>query len=319
MGYSSTVLICILMMQNFTTLLILKVMDKQDQIEYQKEIAIHWMPCVLFFCCNIFTSLKSLAYINVPTFTIFRNVQPLFAIIIDLFLRKQEVPNNHSLFFLFMILYGAYIYAKNDVAYDPLGYFWAIFHVLSMSLYAVLVKIKTCLPNSETQMKACDMSYYNNLLSLPLLTLLFLIEMAMSSSIEFDNLFITLYDCAFNKKKYCFLSLLVSFGGAYAVSLYGFEAQKILSPISWLTFNNISKIPAILLAISIWGPNLNSIECIGLSLSLLGGYSYSLSQQNLLGNSNFRRSLLFMCLFLCLFAIFDINTLVNSIKLYLTT
>lgn len=50
---------------------------------FEKEKGQKWVPCSIFFSINIFTSIISFLYINVPTFTIFRNLQPLSAIALN--------------------------------------------------------------------------------------------------------------------------------------------------------------------------------------------------------------------------------------------
>jgi hypothetical protein len=70
----------LLLMQNLFTLLILIYTTKPH---FEKEKGQKWVPCSIFFSINIFTSIISFLYINVPTFTIFRNLQPLSAIALN--------------------------------------------------------------------------------------------------------------------------------------------------------------------------------------------------------------------------------------------
>jgi hypothetical protein len=44
------------------------------------------------------------------------------------------------------------------------------------------------------------------------------------------------------------------------VSLYGFRAQQVMSPSSWLTLNNLSKIPAICISMLLFGGELSGLN-----------------------------------------------------------
>ena len=55
-----------------------------------------------------------------------------------------------------------------------------------------------------------------------------------------------------------------------------------MSPVTFLVFNNLNKIPAILISTALW-PHLETAnttqEIMGIVLSLYGGFLYSLSKQ----------------------------------------
>ena len=44
------------------------------------------------------------------------------------------------------------------------------------------------------------------------------------------------------------------------MSLYGFRAQQVMSPSSWLTLNNLSKIPAICISMLLFGGELSGLN-----------------------------------------------------------
>jgi hypothetical protein len=46
-----------------------------------------------------------------------------------------------SLFLLFVVFLGSFMYAYHDLEFDQTGYFWALLHNLSMTCYLVLVKV----------------------------------------------------------------------------------------------------------------------------------------------------------------------------------
>jgi len=277
--YFSNSMSFVLIFQNVFSLGMLKLIHRDLGSDWDK-MAIQWIPCALFFCINIFTSMKALAYINVPTFTLFRNSQPIFTVWVDLVVRKTPVPSPFSLFFLFCIMYGAFMYALHDLNFDWRGYVWAMLHIVSMCLYAVLVKLKT----HTLELKPTEMAFYNNALSIPAFLLLCLGEDVMRiaslsppsihEAAHYDDI-----HCIGNWK--CVALLGLSMPGSFTISVLGFQTQTVLSPVSYLTLNNISKIPAIVIAVWVWNTKLSAEACLGLGISLISSYFYALSHQDL--------------------------------------
>ena len=263
--YSATLLI----LQNCATIALLWAKNPQQKLE--KETLQAWLPCAVIFCVNIFSSMESLTSISVPTFTIFRNTQPLIAVALDFWLRKQSITYA-SFHFLVMVLIGAVIYCKHDTNVSLYGYVWAAVHVLSMSLYSVVVKSKC----ETLNLSVSDMSMYNNVLSLPVLLLLGLASHVAqrdsgNSQLDASYLCVTVYLCV--------LPILISCVAGYAMSLAGFNAQKAMSPISFLTLNNLSKIPAIIISVFLFNTVLTMTAIYGMGVSMIAGYLYALSRQ----------------------------------------
>ena len=264
--YSSTVLI----LQNTVTILLLYF--THPNLKYTQII--EWLPCALVFCVNIVSSMEALARISVPTFTVFRNTQPIIAIIIDWTVRGEKI-GVRSVFYLFLVFFGACIYCQNEVGFNLNGYIWSFVHVLSMSIYSVLVKSKSI----TLDLTSFEMSLYNNVLSIPFL----LIFQIGDVIVVRDGVFATQWHSTQACVVYylCALMILLSCIGGFAVSVAGFRAQKAMSPVSWLTLNNLSKIPAILISLQIFGgwDDLTMESVHGMTICMLSGYLYALSIQ----------------------------------------
>jgi GDP-mannose transporter len=261
----------ILILQNLVTIMLLKF--QHSNLGFDAQTAWKWTPCVLFFCTNIYSSLQSLIYISVPTFTVFRNVQPLISSVLDLLMRHEPI-SVQSVIFLGIILCGAYLYAHNDIEYNFYGYMWSFIHIVSMSFYSVCVKLSF----EKLKLKPFEMSWYNNILSLCILVPLTWYK--VHSDTKLNQLQHAVATCPTNWM--CMGTLSASCVGGFFVSVTGFKAQEVLSPTSWLTLNNISKIPAMIISCMIWKINMNGLEVVGLSISLIGGYLYAMDRQGLL-------------------------------------
>jgi GDP-mannose transporter len=256
----------LLFIQNTISVLFLKAWKPHLNIDSKK--ALDWLPCVCLFCVNIYSSLIALKYVTVPTFTVFRNFQPILTTVFDFFL-KQETTSMSNVVCLLIIIVGGYIYAYEQINFHLTGYTWILVHVISMSVYTILVKYSINTHN----LHAYDMSFYNNGMSLVILATLVPFDTPPKRDI---------YRCIENMP--CWSSILISAYGALCVSIAGFQAQECMSPTSWLTCNNLSKIPAIILSCFIWHLELTYLEFAGIVISLTGGYLYSLSSRNLLTN-----------------------------------
>jgi len=159
-----------------------------------------------------------------------------------------------------------------------------------MSLYAVFVKLKSVSAHAHSDtyfggMSATDMSWYNNILSIPILGFVFFVEMVYSRTISEGSSFVyTLsseaYNCVSAGHLQCQSVTVCSMVGAYIISVVGFHAQRVLSPIGWVTLNNISKFPAIVLSQLFWPSQLTGMEWIGVCFALASGYCYAVTKQD---------------------------------------
>jgi hypothetical protein len=259
----------LLILQNSATILILAITS--DIQPFCRATALKWMPCALLFCVNLFSSLQSLVFISVPTFTVLRNTQPILAVLMDSILRGGRTKSE-SIGYLVQILVGAVLYCSHDIQFQPRGYFWAAVHVCSMTYYSILVKIKC----SSLGLSAKDMSYYNNVLSVPGLVLVGVFQYLFHNSQD-GHVVYDFFSCG--SRIWCWPVLLCSCVCGYCVSVSGFQAQQVMSPISWLCLNNFSKVPAILISIVLFGGHFSTAMVHGMGISIFCAYFYSVASK----------------------------------------
>lgn len=257
---------CLLLMQNMTTILILK-MKNGTHLNFKIEIAKKWVLCAFLFCLNIASSLQSLAFISVPTFTVLRNSQPVLAWSLQRLMRQKDTKWD-SLLYLFGVFTGAIIYCMHDMEFNMQGYIYAAIHVFSMTFYSITVKNKL----DDLKISAEEMSYYNNILSLPLLFLHTIFKFHSHKEYSFVD---DVLSCS--GKWECLIIVLLSCIGGFCVSVTGFQAQNVMSPTSWLCLNNISKIPAILISLTIFGGYYSLATFHGMFISITCALLYSIS------------------------------------------
>lgn len=269
----------VLLLQNITTILFVVAFFRD--IKFEAKTAKSWLPCVSLFFVNIYSSLQALQYISVPTFTVFRNIQPLFTSVLNYFIRKESI-SYFSIALLMVIVYGTCVYAINDLQFHIVGYMWTLVHVVSMSLYSITIKLFF----EGDQLKSYEMSFYNNLMSIPVLLVQLAIDTKLEPTIVYESI-----RCS--ETLHCIVWLVLSCVCSFFISYFGFQSQDVLSPVSWLTYNNLCKIPCIVISSFIWPHLFSDIETLGMVISLSAGYFYSMSQMNYL-NVNFKRIICFL-------------------------
>lgn len=257
----------LLLLQNLSTVGLLRLANSGMEFQGMSE----WLPCAMLFCFNIISSMESLIRISVPTFTTFRNAQPLIAVFVDRFARAESTSWNSGVY-LCLIFMGTVIYCMHELDYNLYGYIWAVSHILSMSVYSVIVKMKA----TSLNLSATEMSLYNNILSIPLLSILQVADLLFQQD-GLQTQGMHTHSCSVHYE--CIVLVALSCVGGFAVSVSGFKAQQALSPISWLTLNNISKIPAVVLSLLLFGGSLSPMSVCGMCASMVAGYLYSLSRQ----------------------------------------
>ena len=96
-----------LIIQNSFLLVLLKLWKQNTQFDI--AAAIQWLPCAILFCCNIVTSMQSLQYLSVPTFTVLRNMQVIFTFPLDWVIRGKRL-SLQSFFLIFIVFAGVCLY-----------------------------------------------------------------------------------------------------------------------------------------------------------------------------------------------------------------
>jgi hypothetical protein len=257
----------LLILQNSVTIIIL-ILTSTENFQFDVAVSKKWAPCAVLFCMNLYSSLQSLIFISVSTFTVLRNTQPLLAVCMDFALRGKKTEAA-GIVYLSEVLVGAVLYCAHDLGFNMRGYVWAAVHVLSMTCYSILVK-RQC---QTLCLSSPYMSYYNNILSIPGLLLIGWFEISYGLN-GMHNSINDIMQCA---NSYCVFIVALSCIGGFCVSVSGFQAQQVMSPTSWLCLNNFSKIPAIIISYMVFGGHASGATMHGMTISICCAYFYSIS------------------------------------------
>jgi hypothetical protein len=230
-------------------------------------------PCALLFGINTFTSMISLTYLSVTAFTILKNTQSILSYPLDYYMRGEQLKPV-SIYLLFTILLGTCAYCGRDLRANINGLFWVLTHLIFSTVYAVLMKMRLQAADdtNDKLTQALDLSWYNNALSTPIV--------AGAAALQAFTLREPPIKAACGL--HCWIMIAISCFGGCAMSVTSLRTQGLMSPVTFLVFNNLNKIPAILISTALW-PQLETAnttqEIMGIVLSLYGGFLYSLSKQ----------------------------------------
>ncbi|CAG8454566.1 4316_t:CDS:2 [Ambispora leptoticha] len=151
--------------------------------EIESHISKKWLPIVVLLIAMIYTGSKSLQYLSIPVYTIFKNLTIILIAYGEMLWFGGSVTRLMITSFLLMIL-SSIIAAWADISYAletatsqvstiNIGYFWMGTNCLATASFTLTMRKRITL----TGFKDFDTVYYNNLLSIPLLVVMsFLLE-----------------------------------------------------------------------------------------------------------------------------------------------
>ena len=240
----------------------------QQNLTFDTAKSLQWFTCSCLFVCSIFTNMQTLLYLSVPTFTVVSTLIIILTCCLDWAVRGSKLSLT-SILSLSVIFAGVCVYHMNKWQSDSMGLCWAMAHTMSNSMYAVLVKIKI----QALGLSASEMSLYNGIWSM-----LLLIPLVVYQGLTLVSPIDAMFTSCIGRLE-CWGSLAASAICCCVVSVSSFIAHDIMSPVSFITFNNINKLPATALSYVIWPTQVSNIELFGMAASLWGGYFYALSTQ----------------------------------------
>jgi hypothetical protein len=129
-----------------------------------------WLPLSLLFVGMLATSLLALQCVSAVTLIVVRNLGTLVVAFFEYALLGSRVSTLSTAAMVGIFL-GVACYGANDVQFSAVGYAWLAANIACTAAYQIYVKaLLTGLPKTgEGALGPFGMSYYNNLISLPVL------------------------------------------------------------------------------------------------------------------------------------------------------
>jgi len=222
-----------------------------------------WSPLVVLFLIMLVSSMFALQKVTVTTLIVVRNLTTLTTAVCDVYFLKSQFSELQELQ-LVLMFFGALLYGLNDISFDLNGYMYLILNCCATTAYQIRVKQLV----TELGMKPLTMSLYNNVLCLPLLLLLSMLQGEIS-----PGTFVIP-----NSNALCLIFLSAIFG--FILSVTAFRLNQLVSPTAIMVINNANKFLLILYSEAVLGKSLDLLSGIGSLVVLVSSFVYSRASQN---------------------------------------
>lgn len=225
-----------------------------DLIELKVRHVKYWFPLSILLTVMIYTSSKTLEYLSISVFTLFKNTSIILIALIEWYTLKKNIDLKSWLAFLLMSL-SSYVGEKQELKFIPLGYFFMILNVLSTTVYVLFLKYIL-----DRGVSKADPVFFCNLFSLPQLLI-------CSYFFESFN---------FNFKN---LELIMIFISGISAFFTSFTTCSCLSKFSSTTLSMLGAINKLLMSFSgivfIGESNVGFMKIGSLILGCVSGFLYS--------------------------------------------
>ncbi|KAJ1961051.1 GDP-mannose transporter into the lumen of the Golgi, partial [Dispira parvispora] len=122
-----------------------------------------WLPVSMSQAVMLYTGGKSLQYLNVPLFTIFKNLTIILVAYGERVLFKAVVTPLMMVAFILMVL-SSVVGGWNDIQFNTAGYFWMALNCFTSAFFVLHMRRVIKVVN----FKDFDTVYYNNILTAPI-------------------------------------------------------------------------------------------------------------------------------------------------------
>lgn len=221
------------------------------------SVVTRWLPLTLMFVVMLVTSLLALRHVSAVTLVVMRNLTTLVVAAADRMVLGTTFTTS-SIVCLGGMLIGAFLYGASDLAFSLRGYIWLIINIVASSSYQIYVKKLV-----TDGLGPFGMSFYNNVISLPILCLLSLVSRELIEITKWDDLSV-----------YSLSLILLSGLLGYALSTTAFLLNKLITATSIMVVNNTNKFVVILLSELFFERSLGPVATFGTAVVLFFAWMY---------------------------------------------
>ncbi|KAL2708352.1 GDP-mannose transporter [Kluyveromyces marxianus] len=271
-------LVCVLM------LLVLKVLGYAKFRPLNKTDAKNWFPITLFLVLMIYTGSKSLKYLAVPIYTIFKNLTIILIAYGEVLFFGGRVTGMELSSFLLMVLSSvvatlgdqqaaaskAAVTSLDDVAGAAstsifnIGYVWMLINCFSSASFVLVMRKRIKLTN----FKDFDTMFYNNVLSLPVL---------MISSFFVEDW--SAANLAKNLSADSVTAMIISGMTAVGISYCSGWCVRVTSSTTYSMVGALNKLPIALAGLVFFDAPKNFLSIFSIFLGFMSGIVYAVAKQ----------------------------------------
>jgi len=275
-------LLCI---QSTVCVILLKIFKLFNLISYKEinlKLSKNWFPVVFLLVVMIYTGSKSLQFLAIPIYTIFKNLTIIFIAYGEVLWFKGSVTVLMMTSFLLMVFSSIIAASSSDSVnsiitekYSPFnfGYIWMGFNCVSSAVYILFMRKRI----KSTNFKDFDTVYYNNMLSTPLLVFMSLIMEDWSYANLEKNFPIEV-------RGVLILSMLFSGLSAFAISFASAWCIRVTSSTTYSMVGALNKLPIAVSGMIFFGDPTTFGSVSAVLIGFFSGILYSIAkneQQNI--------------------------------------
>lgn len=239
----------------WTTSWMIPWMGEVNSLEWSKVR--RWLLLVCLFVSILLSSFAALKHVSMATLVVVRNLTTVITCIAEYFILGSRTTDA-ELVCLILIVAGAALYGSFDGSFDLEGYLWLAFNSTCSASFQIYLKTL-----AHVGLTPMGMSYYNNLLSLPVFA---------TMSLAFEPQAITkLFDLDYITGMILAVSTLLGM----LLSVSAFLLNRTITATSQMVVNNMNKF--LLVSISAaWHHGMSIQSAVATCVVIFAAAGYSL-------------------------------------------
>lgn len=228
-----------------------------DRLEMEK--AKGFLIVVFTFVTTLFANMKSIQLAPVDTFICLRSTTPLILAVLDYLFLGRDLPSAKSFGSLIGIAMGVLLYVNIDSNFSVQAYLWIVVWYVVSIFEIIYVKHLV----SSIAMTTWGQTYYQNILSVPFLLMMFVLlgekQVLENTEWTFGAVFFILLSCV----------------AGLGMSFLSFHLRDMISATSFAIVGNMCKVATILVNTFIWDQHSSPTGILSLFICLGSGAMYS--------------------------------------------
>ncbi|KAM0753996.1 UDP-galactose transporter [Meredithblackwellia eburnea MCA 4105] len=246
--------------------------------DFDWEEAKNWSPVSAALVIVLWTGSKSLQFLSVPVYTIFKNLTIIVVAYGEVLWFGGAVTQRELLSFVLMILSSVIAASGNIMAAlngeskqaeasgdSGIGYFWVLLNVIATAFYILGMRKRIKL----TGFKDWDTSAYNNVISIPIL---------LVASFSLEGWGSANWERNFPAESRTYLIVATSISGAAAVFI-SYSAAWCIRVTSSTTYRFLNKLPVAVSGMVFFGNPVNVRSVSSVLLGFFAGIMYTQAKQ----------------------------------------
>ncbi|CDO91721.1 unnamed protein product [Kluyveromyces dobzhanskii CBS 2104] len=260
-----------------TLLFFLKLMGYAKFRPLNRTDAKNWFPITIFLVLMIYTSSKSLQYLAVPIYTIFKNLTIILIAYGEVLFFGGNVSGMELSSFLLMVLSSVVATLGDQQALKAssvegaaadsvfnIGYMWMFINCLSSAAFVLVMRKRIKLTN----FKDFDTMFYNNILSMPVLLI---------SSFAIEDW--TNENLTKNLTKDSVTAMIISGMTAVGISYCSGWCVRVTSSTTYSMVGALNKLPIALSGLVFFDAPKNFLSIFSIFLGFMSGILYAVAKQ----------------------------------------